>query len=121
MIQLRFTLITLLILTWFNGFAQTSETLTVPELRLITKIMTEAKRNYSTGLEKDRIIGTKEAKIEILQFQDTIRSEQVRTLNIELMRLEKVEKRLLFKIKIYKVATIVAFSAGVLVTAYFLK
>ena len=83
--------------------------------------MNEAKRNYSIGLEKDSIIGTKERKIEILTFQDSIRSEQVRTLNIELMRLEKQEKKLFLKVKVYKVATILAFSSGVLVTAYFLK
>ena len=86
------------------------------QVRVINLAFNDMNRMGKEIVIKDSMIGTKDLKISLLTNLEQARSEQLVLTNVELMRLQKANKKLIFKLWIHKGLIV----AGILATVILL-
>jgi hypothetical protein len=85
------------------------------QVKIINLAFNELQKMNELNDTKDTLLTLKEKRIEILNFQLDTRSNQLIEVNVDHMRLEKVNKRLKFQLLCWKITTIVGIITTILI------
>lgn len=80
--------------------------MTSSEAKIVNRAFNELYKLREVKAFQDTLLGTKDRKIEILQFQVDARSEQLILSNTKIMKLELANKKLRKQIILYKIGVI---------------